>query len=249
MIISECQGIRSLPVEVLEQVFSYVDDTDIVSAAYASLQWNSVCQRVARKRCGEKIPPDILTEILSEQEWGVVDWVELWRSWVSSSITTDQSSTSHLVPRLLKLPSQLTTTVIDGNFVFAGGEDGTLELRDINQDNFVARTNICDGKVHSISLIKSFNIVLVAGDTRLHFLRVCVRTHSWTELRSDFVLHLGPNKHLSVFGPRFSASNTDRLINVYEIFYVGEIVRTSLICEIDQVGVLFSLMLSEFDND
>ena len=241
MLISESQGIRGLPVEVLEQIFSYVEDTDIVSAAYASLQWNNVCQRVARKRCGEKIPQDILTEILSEQEWGVVDWVDLWRCWVTSSVTSSPHLTSHLVPRLLKLPSQLTTTVIDGNFVFAGGEDGTLELRDINRDNFVVRTNICDGKVHSISLIKSFNIVLVAGETRLHFLRVSVRSQTWTELRSDFILKLGPNKHLSVFGPRFSASNSERLINVYEIFYVGEIVRTSLICEIDQVGVSLSL--------
>ena len=113
MIISECQGIRSLPVEVLEQVFSYVDDTDIVSAAYASLQWNSVCQRVARKRCGEKIPPDILTEILSEQEWGVVDWVEVWRCWVSSSLdTTDPRVTGDCpgpghVTRLVTLPTQV----------------------------------------------------------------------------------------------------------------------------------------------
>ena len=106
---------------------------------------------------------------------------------------------------------------------------------DINQDNFVVRTNISDGKVHSISLVKSFNVVLVAGDTRLHFLRVCVRTQTWTELRSDFILNLGPNKHVSVFGPRFSASNTERFINVYEIFYVGQTVRTSLLCEIDQV--------------
>ena len=235
--ISESLGIQRLPVEVLEQIFNYVDDTDVISAAYASLQWNNVCQRIARKRCGEKIPQDILTEILSEQEWGVVDWVELWKCWVTSSVRTVQSDSSHLVPRLLKLPSQLTTTVIDGNFVFAGGDDGSLELRDIKQDNFVARTNICDGKVHSISLIKSFNIVLVAGETRLHFFRVCVRSQSWTELRSDFILNLGPNKHLSVFGPRFSASNNERFINVYEIFYVGQTVRTSLICEIDQVCV------------
>ena len=235
MIIPESQGIRRLPVEVLEEIFSYVDDTDVISAAYASLQWNNVCQRIARKRCGQKVPQDILTEMMSEQEWGAVDWVELWRCWVTSSLSTAHTDTCRLVPRLLKLPSQVTTTIIDGNFVFAGGEDGTLELRDINQDNFVVRTNISDGKVHSISLVKSFNVVLVAGDTRLHFLRVCVRTQTWTELRSDFILNLGPNKHVSVFGPRFSASNTERFINVYEIFYVGQTVRTSLLCEIDQV--------------
>ena len=69
MIIPESQGIRRLPVEVLEEIFSYVDDTDVISAAYASLQWNNVCQRIARKRCGQKVPQDILTEMMSEQEW------------------------------------------------------------------------------------------------------------------------------------------------------------------------------------
>ena len=235
MIFPECLGIRRLPVEVLEKIFSYVDDTDVISAAHASLLWNNVCQRIARKRCGEKVPQDILTEMMSEQEWGAVDWVELWRCWVTSSVSPAQSETCRLVPRLLRLPRQVSTSVTDGNFVFAGSEDGTLELRDIYRDNFLARTNIQDGKVHSISLVKSFNIVLVAGDTRLHFLRVCVRTQTWTELRTDFILHLGPNKNVSVFGPRFSASNTERFINVYEIFYVGQAVRTSLICEIDQV--------------
>ena len=107
MIITESQGIRRLPVEVLEKIFSYVEDIDVISAAYASLQWNNVCQRIARKRCGKKIPQDILTEILSEQEWGVVDWVELWKCWITSSLSTAHPDTSRLVPRLLKLPNQV----------------------------------------------------------------------------------------------------------------------------------------------
>ena len=62
-----------------------------------------VCQRVARCRCSENIPDDILTEILSQQvrkhstkwrrlhprpiqTWGVVDWVEVWKAWVQSGL-------------------------------------------------------------------------------------------------------------------------------------------------------------------
>ena len=49
-------GVMKLPVEVLEEIFSYVDDHDVINAAYASLQWNTVCQRIARNRCATKIP-------------------------------------------------------------------------------------------------------------------------------------------------------------------------------------------------
>ena len=49
-------GVMKLPVEVLEEIFSYVDDHDVINAAYASLQWNTVCQRIARHRCATKIP-------------------------------------------------------------------------------------------------------------------------------------------------------------------------------------------------
>ena len=49
-------GILKLPTEILEEIFEYVDDHDVVNAANASVQWNNVCQRIARKRCSEKIP-------------------------------------------------------------------------------------------------------------------------------------------------------------------------------------------------
>ena len=134
--------------------------------------------------------------------------------------------------------------------MYTGTEDGSLEVRDINRGNMVMRTNIQDGKVYSISLIKCFNILLVAGETSLHFYRPDLVTGRWTKLRSDFMMHLGGNKHLSVFGPRFCASDSDNVINVFEIFYVGQIVRTSLISEIKQVSeILFCfvslLMFSE----
>lgn len=120
--------------------------------------------------------------------------------------------------------------------MYTGTEDGSLEVRDINRGNMVMRTNIQDGKVYSISLIKCFNIVLVAGETNLHFYRPDLMAGRWTKLRSDFVLLLGSNKHLSVFGPRFCASDSANVVNVFEIFYVGQIVRTSLISEIKQVS-------------
>ena len=56
MILHESSGIMRLPVEVLEEIFSYVSDEDVVNAACSSLQWNSVCQRIARQRCAMKIP-------------------------------------------------------------------------------------------------------------------------------------------------------------------------------------------------
>lgn len=49
-------GVLKLPVEVLEEIFSYVDDHDVINAAHANVQWNNVCQRIARKRCADKIP-------------------------------------------------------------------------------------------------------------------------------------------------------------------------------------------------
>ena len=74
-----------------------------------------VCQRVARCRCSENIPDDILTEILAQQvvirnieslvilelfekrtlstlsktttqAWGDVDWVAVWEAWVGSGL-------------------------------------------------------------------------------------------------------------------------------------------------------------------
>ena len=74
-----------------------------------------MCQRVARCRCSENIPDDILTEILAQQvvirnieslvilelfekrtlstlsktttqAWGDVDWVAVWEAWVGSGL-------------------------------------------------------------------------------------------------------------------------------------------------------------------
>ena len=55
---------------------------------------------------------DILTEILSEQEWGVVDWVEVWKCWVGSGLDTchsawaEDTGAGH-VTRSIHLPSQV----------------------------------------------------------------------------------------------------------------------------------------------
>ena len=57
---------------------------------------------------------DILTEILSEQEWGVVDWVEVWRCWVCSSLDTSDPRVTGDCPgpghvtRLVTLPTQVS---------------------------------------------------------------------------------------------------------------------------------------------
>lgn len=119
-------GVMRLPAEVLEEVLSYVSDQDVINAANSSIQFNSVCQRIARKRCAMKIPQvrptpydnlfniyntndnsqDILTEILSEQEWGVVDWVEVWKCWVSSSLDSRHSAWSEDMG-----PGHVTTSI------------------------------------------------------------------------------------------------------------------------------------------
>ena len=130
--------------------------------------------------------------------------------------------------------------------VYSGSDDGVLELRDINQENLVIRGNIYDGNVYSIHLIKCFDMVLVAGETNLHFFRPDFVTRTWSKLRSDFILKLGANKHLSVFGPRFCAADSTNTLNVFEIFYVGQIVRTSLICEIKQVKLQLLVQLFTF---
>ena len=128
---SSSSGVMRLPAEVLEEVLSYVDDHDVINAANCSIQFNNVCQRIARNRCALKIPQvrvflhlnlsiqlindilqDILTEILSEQEWGVVDWVEVWRCWVGSGLVTcyrawaEDTGPGH-VTRSIPLPSQV----------------------------------------------------------------------------------------------------------------------------------------------
>ena len=41
---------------VSAQGLSYVSDHDVINAANSSIQFNSVCQRIARKRCAMKIP-------------------------------------------------------------------------------------------------------------------------------------------------------------------------------------------------
>ena len=133
--LSSSSGVMRLPAEVLEEVLSYVSDQDVINAANSSIQFNSVCQRIARKRCAMKIPQvrpsnpcvnlmkvyngnandnfqDILTEILSEQEWGVVDWVEVWKCWVSSSLDPCHSAWSEdmgpaHVTRSIHLSSQV----------------------------------------------------------------------------------------------------------------------------------------------
>lgn len=180
---------------------------------------------------------DILTEILSEQEWGVVDWVEVWRAWVSSSLDTDTADTWSVTSPSYSVPSPVVCTAVDGDMVYSGNDEGGIEVRNIELDNMVIRTNINDGKVYSISLIKCFNLVLVAGETSLHFFRPDLANRSLQPLRSDFIFHLGANKHLSVFGPRFCAADSRNVVNVFEIFYVGQIVRTSLICAVKQVAI------------
>jgi len=233
IIIDKEVGVQSLPVEVLEEIFSHVDDRDVISAAFVSLRWNDVCQRVSRRKCSEKVPEDILTELLSEQEWGVVDWVEVWRCWVGSKIKIGTEEVTE-TPKVVKLPQEVTASVIDGSFVYSGNDDGTLELRDVCRKNFAIRTHINDGKVHSIGLVKSFNLVLVAGESDLHFFSLNFLARTWDKLQPDFSLSLGPNKHLSIFGPRFCVSDNEKVIHLYEIFYVGQTVRTDRICEIDQ---------------
>ena len=54
--LSSSSGVMRLPAEVLEEVLSYVDDHDVINAANSSIQFNNVCQRIARKRCAMKIP-------------------------------------------------------------------------------------------------------------------------------------------------------------------------------------------------
>ena len=131
--LSSSSSVMRLPAEVLEEVISYVDDQDVINAANSSIQFNNVCQRIARKRCAAKIPQvriflyfllskysscqllilqDILTEILSEQEWGVVDWVEVWKCWVGSGLDTCHSAWAEdtgpgHVTRSIHLPSQV----------------------------------------------------------------------------------------------------------------------------------------------
>ena len=143
-------------IDSVTQVFSYLEDPDVVSVASVCLQWAGqyhwwksilifswmrdcgikhycqrqswasgwffgpatsvgVCQRVARCRCSENIPDDILTEILAQQvvirntenfvilelfekwtlstlskttsqAWGDVDWVAVWEAWVGSGL-------------------------------------------------------------------------------------------------------------------------------------------------------------------
>ena len=51
---SSASGVMRLPAEVLEEVLSYVDDHDVINAANSSIQFNNVCQRIARKRCALK---------------------------------------------------------------------------------------------------------------------------------------------------------------------------------------------------
>jgi len=228
-----CIGIQFLPVEVLEEIFSHVDDRDVVSSAYVSIRWNGICQRVARRKCAEKVPQDILTELLSEQEWGVVDWVEVWKTWVGSKIKSEGNYNKE-IQKYVQLPQNMTTTAIDGSYVYFGSDDGTLELRDVNQKNIVIKTKTNDDKIHSIALIKSFNLVLVAGEQSMHFYSLDLVGKKWNKLHPDFNLQLGQNKHLSVFGPRFSASDNEKVIHVYEIFYAGQTVRTDKICEITQ---------------
>ena len=141
---SSASGVMRLPAEVLEEVLSYVDDHDVINAANSSIQFNNVCQRIARKRCALKIPQvgpfkpydyllsiehdnmqDILTEILSEQEWGVVDWVEVWRCWVSSSLDTCHSAWSEdmgpgHVTRSIQLSSQVSNMTAHTYYYYSG---------------------------------------------------------------------------------------------------------------------------------
>ena len=233
IIIEKESGIQSLPVEVLEEIFNYVDDKDVICSAYVSLRWNDVCQRVARYRCAQKVPQDILTELLSEQEWGVVDWVEVWSCWVGSKIKMGSEDITGN-PKAVLLPREVSASVMDGSLVYSGNDEGMLEMRDISRKNFVIRTHINEGKIHSIGLVKSFHLVLVATENNLHFFMMNFVGQTWDKLQPDFNLDLGPNKHLSIFGPRFCASDDDKVIHVYEIFYVGQTVRTDRICEISQ---------------
>ena len=141
---SPASGVMRLPAEVLEEVLSYVDDHDVINAANSSIQFNNVCQRIARKRCALKIPQvgpiypydyflsikhdnmqDILTEILSEQEWGVVDWVEVWKCWVSSSLDTCHSAWSEdmgsgHVTRSIQLSSQVRNMTAYPCYYYSG---------------------------------------------------------------------------------------------------------------------------------
>ena len=59
-----------------------------------------------------------MTEILSEQEWGVVDWVEVWRGWVSCSLdTSEQTTCPGHVTRSIHLSSQVREDAWDDDIL------------------------------------------------------------------------------------------------------------------------------------
>lgn len=224
--------IQLLPVEVLEKVFSYLGEADVVSVAAVSFQWAGICQRVARCRCSETIPDDILTEILSQQEWGVVDWVGVWAAWVGSCLPPQAVQKGQ--EQSLQYPRPFNHSVVEGDNVYTGDGEGHLEWRRVGTRSCI-RTTLGDGNVEHISLMPTFGLVVVSGETRLHFYYLDRRAGYWERLAADFQLSLGSNHHLSVFGPRFAFQDDDGFIRVLEIFYVGLSVRTSEVCRVRQL--------------
>lgn len=228
-------SIETLPIEVLEEVFSYLGDPDVVSVASVCLQWAGVCQRVARCRCSENIPDDILTEILSQQAWGVVDWVEVWKAWVGSGLLPEATpfQEKREDEQRLSYTQPFRHSVVDGDGVYTGDDQGGLEWRQMGNKTCI-RTHLDDGNVQKICLMPTFGLVMVVGETKLHFFYLDHESNYWERLSADFQLTVGSNHHLSVFGPRFCVADDEGFIRVLEIYYVGLSVRTSEVCRLRQ---------------
>ena len=67
----------------------------------------------------------------------MVDWVEVWRCWVSSSLDNDTHDTWSVSSPTYSVPSPVSCTAVDGDLVYSGNDEGGIEIRNIELDNIV----------------------------------------------------------------------------------------------------------------
>ena len=155
-----------------------------------------------------------------------------------------KSATENYDQIMLKLDEQSdgrdrqTVIAVDGGLVYIGDSQGRVECIDWLAKQ-CHRTQLDEGGVKDVVVVKCMGLVLVAADTNLHFLPSSSSTSStcWEELGHNCPpLVPGATRHVSVFGAQFCVPAEDQSLEVRVIEAVSghNRVVTSRVCRVGQ---------------
>jgi len=225
-IMSGDTAVLCLPVEVLEHIISFLPPQSVLVTAQVCTQWHQVSRAVSRAWILANIPSDVFTEIAEElrirPDSDISPFtLEILNAWMESQISSEVTARKcelqapKLGSKFLgtwgphrhghQLVSSLYT--VHGSRLYVGDAKGDLYLLDSRfpspaAERFCYTENIQDGSVQEVELWLHHDILVVSGDSKIHFFRMSDLER--ITVKGD--LAQGDNKHLSCFGSSLSFS-------------------------------------------